>query len=194
MNEGDNRTKQVYIVQTSCTYLSSVFVTQAHLDNLETITTFPKQCNGINFSSQTNIFIEKLSSGLVVPVSGTAPAISKQSKIISLDISSMFTFITSACRHWDLFASCPRPPDKYSAHPQRRYSVLSVLMCRDNFATIITYLSHLRRGTLSQCRSLTGEALKKKKNHVISMVGRWGDPGLVQKCVLLHVTNLSHFL
>ena len=45
-------TKQAYIAQTSCTYLSSVFVTQAHLDNLETITTFPKQCNGINFSSQ----------------------------------------------------------------------------------------------------------------------------------------------
>ena len=119
-------TKQAYIAQTSCTYLSSVFVTQAHLDNLETITTFPRQCNGINFSSQTNIFIEKLSSGLVVPVSGTAPAISKQSKIISLDISSMFTFITSACRHWDLFASCPRPHDKYSAHPQRRYSLYSV--------------------------------------------------------------------
>ena len=71
-------TKQAYIAQTSCTYLSSVFVTQAHLDNLETITTFPKQCNGINFSSQTNIFIEKLSSGLVVPVSGTAPAINIQ--------------------------------------------------------------------------------------------------------------------
>ena len=60
--------------------------------------------------------------------------------------------------------------------------------------TLITYLSHLRRGTLSQCRSPAGEAFKKKKNHVLSMVGRWGDPGLVQKCVLLHVTNLSHFL
>ena len=59
---------------------------------------------------------------------------------------------------------------------------------------IITYLSHLRRGTLSQCCSPAGEAFKKKKNHDILMVGRWGDPGLVQKCVLLHVTNLSHFL
>ena len=48
-------TKQAYIAQTSCTYLSSVFVTQAHLDNLETITNFPN--NGINFSSLTNIFI-----------------------------------------------------------------------------------------------------------------------------------------
>ena len=59
---------------------------------------------------------------------------------------------------------------------------------------LITYLSHLRRGTLSQCCSPAGEAFKKKKNHDILMVGRWGDPGLVQKCVLLHVTNLSHFL
>ena len=56
------------------------------------------------------------------------------------------------------------------------------------------YLSHLRRGTLLHCYSPAGEAFKKNKNHVISMGGRWGDPGLVQKCVFLHVTNLSHFL
>ena len=52
MNEGDNRTKQVYIAQTSCTYLSSVFVTQAHLDHLETITTFPKQWNQLQLSDK----------------------------------------------------------------------------------------------------------------------------------------------
>ena len=68
MNEGDNRTIHVYIAQTSCTYLSSVLMTQAHLIfYLETLRT----SNQLQLSDK---HIEKLSSVLVVPVSGTAPS------------------------------------------------------------------------------------------------------------------------